>query len=240
MSVDMLNVFGFSDHERSIINKSLIDKKFKSFKISCVRELTSILKKYRKETETLTSFELGLLLFKTENKSLEEIIKIIQEENYRTFRNLLWEYHFDEFKRAKPEDTKCEIQLKNGKKITHPLEFLNYMYGNDIEFQSKIVSIEWPAYLQNIEKVVLINCKSLERFIFSEKFNVIDSYCFEHCKNINFVKFPREVNLIGKTILPYTQHKIQIQHPIKIGFKFSASYFMRAKPMIRKYYHPKY
>lgn len=240
MSVDMSNIFGFSEIERSILNKSVSDKKFQDFKLSCIQELTSILKTYRKNTETLTSFELGLLLCKSEDKTLEEIIKIIQEENYATFKRLLWEYHFDEFKRARPEDTKCEIQLKNGEKITHPLQFLNYIYGTDAEFQSKIVSIEWPAYLKNIEKVVLLNCKSLERFIFPEKFNVIDSYCFEHCKNINFVRFPQEVNLICKTILPYTQHKIQIRYPIRIGFRLGQSYFMRSKPVIRKYYNPKY
>lgn len=238
MSVDMLNIFGTPEHEQ--ITEYTHDIKFEQFKRSCTQELISALKKYRKETETLTAFEFEKLLHLTRDKSLEEIIKIIQEENYKTFRNLLWKYHLDEFKRARPEDTKCEIQLNDGRKITHPLQFLNYMYGNDIELQSKIVSIEWPAYLQNIEKLVLINCTSLERFIFPLKFNVIDSYCFEHCKNICFVHLPQEVNLICKTILPYTKHKIQIRYPIKIGFRFGQSYFMKAKPIIRKYYKPKY
>lgn len=227
MSVDRLNIYDFSKNERSIIKKCLTDTRFQSFKLSCEQELTTILKKYRNNKETLTSFELGILLCRTENKSLEEIIEIIQEKNYTTFKRLLWEYHFNEFKRAKPEDKKCEILLNDGKIITHPLQFLNYMYGTDNEFQSKIVSIEWPAYLRNIEKVVLINCTSLERFIFPHKFNVIDSYCFEHCKNINFVKLPAEVNLICKTIFPATNHRINFVWPIKVGFRMG-SYFIKS------------
>jgi len=240
MSIDKKNIFGFSEQEQSILKKSLSDTKFQSFKLSCVQELTSILKTYRKNTETLTAFELSLLLCKSEHKSLEEIIKIIQEENYAIFKSLLWEYHFNEYKQAKPEDTKCKIQLNNGEKITNILQFLSYMYGTNAEFHSKIISIEWPACFKSIEKVVLLKCTSLERFIFPEKFNVIDSYCFEHCKNINFIKLPQEVNLICKSILPYTQHKVHIKYPIKIGFKFGHGYFMKDKPIIRNYYHPKY
>ena len=222
------NIYGFSLNDFEYLKSLLENDIFKDLNAKDPYEIVIFLKVHNHEkTKRLTSYEIYKLLTLLKPTTLKEILDVIMDENYKLYKNLLWYEKIDTFKKADPEDTKCAIKLNTGRIITHPMEFINIMYGHNKEIQSQIISIEWPKCLQEIEKIVLINCISLERFIFPNKFNVIDSYCFEHCKKINYVGMPNEVTFIGKLIFPYLDHKLFFIMPQKIGKKMGKSYFMR-------------
>lgn len=222
------NIYGFSLEDFEYLKSLPKNNIFKHLNTIDSYEIVKFLKLHLSEqTKRLTSYELYKILILLKPTTLKEIINIVIDEDYKSYKNLLWYNKIDTFKKAKSEDTKCEIKLNTGRIITHPMEFINIIYGHNKEIQSQIISIEWPNCLQEIEKVVLINCTSLERFIFPYKFNVIDSYCFEHCKKITYVGMPNEVTFIGKLIFPYLDHKLLFIKPQKIGTKLGRLYFMR-------------